>query len=233
MGSKHFNALISPDAYEYLDEQPEDELLHDRYLQEQEDAGDIDDSDASEDECGDTVSEETDDSDMYSCNSLFETRISDEEAEISETPVCERIRTVRSDCNDVIALIISKLPAESAMALYLEKLPLSMQDRLAAVIVKACTSWKNDRHDKMFEVPNAGMSVAVVSSTQNSSVCRRRLESIGARMVACGKSRWTVLFLIPDENGEIESAETTGISQALFSESEWKTVCGLAEKQRR
>lgn len=61
---KEHGGLISPDAYEYLDDTKDDELLHDAILEEENLFDDDDDSDEE--------SDEFDDSKMYSNSSLFD-----------------------------------------------------------------------------------------------------------------------------------------------------------------
>lgn len=242
MSSKHFDALISPDAYEYLDETPQDELLEDQMLKEQEDSDIYDD----EDEITEETPEDTDDSDMYTYNSLFdelddendseESYPEDSEAESElmfqddENDDITVARDVSENCNEFIAGLINKLPKYNSVANYMKNLPRLMQDQLAEVIEGICNNWKVSKRDKMFEIPNTGISVAVLGKSSDPMVQIQRLESIGAVMVASDKNRWTALMIYLNENAEIDIVESKDISQLSFTDWQWKTVLEQGEK---
>lgn len=237
MDSDRYNALISPDAYDYLDKTKDEDLLHDPLLEEEDVFDDDDDGVEAEEE----KQKDTDDSDMYAFNSLFEefdneteetSEAEDKEPEspmmfsddeddsLSVSPEVEKIISA----NPFILALTKSLPSNDSIALFLKGLPRAVQDEVETTIRKAHAIWKADRHDKMFVVPSSNFSIAVLSQKYDPMIAIQRLENIGAVMVANDKKSWNALMLYYAEDAALAEVSTVTVTRESFTEWQWKTV---------
>lgn len=249
MSTKHYNALISPDAYEYLDSAPED-LLKDPLLAEQEE---LDDSELFEDETEEQAQENSDDSDMYRYNSLFDEIDNEEESSGDETEVTSEqeqedklifrdedddsisvvpeIRNIKTT-NDFIQKILKQLPKYDPTATLLSGLGRELQDDIEETVDRAHSAWMKDGKDKMFVIPDTHTSIAILSQTYDPMVTIQRLENIGAVMVSNDQGMWNALMLYYANDGSLAEVNTVSISPSSFTDWQWKTVLERGNKLR-
>ena len=241
MESEEYNGLISPDAYEYLDTTPPEDLLSDPLLEEQEELSDafdgIDDDEFLEEE------EVYDDSAMYSYSSLFD-EADEEEAEAAQAaaepepePEIHTSYYEHEDFGDeegtdvlhgILRDIVALLPSNSATASYLRECDRIQREKITEALESAVEAWRKDGRDKMFTIPGTSISVGVVTPSEDPMTETQRLQSIAAVMVAKGAHRWTALFLSAEDSGRIIAARLREVSQQDFTQWQWKTVTMLA-----
>ena len=208
-----YSGLISPDAYSYLDEIAEDELLHDELLEEQEEYelySLTDDEDFTED----YDDENPDDSALYSAASLF---IDDDEQE--------------SNLPRLLKQIADYLPQSSCTS-YFRECDIHQQERVEKALERACLAWKSDGKDKMFVVPGTCITVAVVGAGKGYSAELKRLQSIASVMLEHNETVWTALFAELDSNGEMCGAEVRKVQESLFTPAQWQAVRNLCREKR-
>ena len=245
MESEEYKGLISPDAYEYLELTPEEELLHDPYLDEQDllsDAfGDVDD------DLFESPEEEVliDDSDQYSYSSLFD-EADEEESLVAVKPVeeyvDEHIHTEVCDVYDqdeevapvlpgLLTSIVSLLPS-CACSSYLRECDSERQESINKAIVTAISSCHKDGKDKMFTIPGTSISIAVVTPSDDPMIKSQRIQSIAAVMVCHEAVEWTGLFITADEKNTITGAWVNEIKKENFSPWQWRTITMNAERMK-
>jgi len=243
MESDDWNGLISPDAYEYLDLTPEEDLLRDSLLEEQ----DLLDEADEEPSLPDNDMQDSDDSDMYAHNSLF-----DEDDEDLVQEIQEQIPEEDADednvygfgdsddsdesygqMSELIASIVSMLPPYNACTSYLKECGRDVQEDIAGAIKKAGQAWKRDGRDKMFTIPGTAITVALVGPGDDPMVLTQRLESVGAVMLSHNADKWTALFLTPGDDGLPERADVREISEGSFTQGELKTAAYLAQRMKK
>ena len=241
MESEEYKGLISPDAYEYLELTPEEELLHDPYLDEQDqmsDAfGDVDD------DFFESPEEEvlTDDSDQYLYGSLFD-EADEEEALVATKPEEETEDLQFSQVYDqeedsapalpqLISSIVSLLPP-CACSSYLCECDSERQESIIKAIVTAISSCHKDRKDKMFTIPGTSISIAVVTPSDDPMIKSQRIQSIAAVMVCHEAVEWTGLFITADEKNNINGAWVNEIKKEDFSPWQWRTITMNAERMK-
>ncbi|MCQ2398666.1 MAG: hypothetical protein MJ052_05135 [Sphaerochaetaceae bacterium] len=247
-GSK-YNALVSPDAYIYLDETDAGEFLRDDLLEEQERYEDslfLEDDDEIEPE----TPQEEDDSDAYPL-SLFD----DEAEEESEENCREEDRDVDkllfSDDEDdnitvaeesafedltvdpILRKIAELLPLYCPVRPYLLSLDEHSQEELVTALEHARRLSAAEKRDKMFTVPGHDFTFAVLSADSDPMKDMQRLENIGAVMVANSGTVWHAVMLKYSSDGMLHSAEYTGITRRNFTDWEWRTVLAMSEKLRK
>lgn len=246
MEQEEYKGLISPDAYDYLDNTPQEELLQDPILDEQEELSEayyeIDDDELYMEQ----PVEDTDDSDMYAYSSLFDEaeeeayeaqRRGFEEAE-EEEPEYSGLADVYPDEEDnpdlpePLASIVALLPDSCSCSSYLRECDRDQRARIVNALKLAFEAWRKEGKDKMFTIPGTSISIAVVKPSQDPMTQTQRLQSIAAVMVSQDADRWTGLFVAPGDSGRVESASVREISQQDFTQWQWKTVIQLAERIR-
>ncbi len=246
MESEEYKGLISPDAYEYLELTPEEELLHDPYLDEQDqlsDAfGDVDD------DLFESPEEEVliDDSDQYSYSSLFDEADEEEslaaaarhEEEPEEEPEPLEVYQVYDQDEDaapvlprLINSIVSILPS-CACSSYLCECDSERQESIAKAISTAISSCHKDGKDKMFTIPGTSISIAVVTPSDDPMIRSQRIQSIAAVMVFHEAVEWTGLFITADEKDNITGAWVNEIKKEDFSPWQWRTITMNAERMK-
>jgi len=241
MESEEYKGLISPDAYEYLDLTPEEELLHDPYLDEQESLSDAF-GDLDEDEILDNPGEEIpyDDSDQYLYSSLFDEADEEEAAAsaVDTEPEPEPVYQVYDQEEDAvqtlpepIASIVSFLPP-CACSSYLCECDSDRRDAIIRAISTAISSCHRDGKDKMFTIPGTSISVAVVTPSDDPMVRAQRIQSIAAVMVCHEATSWTGLFISADEKHNITGAWVKEIRKEDFQSWQWKTITMNAERMK-
>lgn len=246
MDSKHYTALVSPDAYEYLDETTDEELLHDSLLEEQEM---LEDSDLYYDDDDESpLEEDLDDSDMYEHNSLFdefEEEVDSSEEQVNENEIKDSVQLFEDDEDDdiyvsdistlenlnvFVASLIKKLGEFDLAAQYLKKLDRNVQDQVEQVISDARGKWLIDHKDKMFSIPQIPVSVALISKTDDPMIQIQRLENIGAVMVANNQEKWAAVFLTYDTEGILIDVSSFDLAKSTFTDWQWKTVLQRGER---
>ena len=246
MESEEYKGLISPDAYEYLELTPEEELLHDPYLDEQDqmsDAfGDVDD------DFFESPEEEvlTDDSDQYLYGSLFDEADEEESLAAAAKPVDEpeddHVHTEVCEVYDqddeaapvlpaLISSIVSLLPS-CACSSYLCECDSERQESIVKAIVTAISSCHKDGKDKMFTIPGTSISIAVVTHSDDPMIKAQRIQSIAAVMVCHEAVEWTGLFITADEKNNINGAWVNEIKKEDFSPWQWRTITMNAERMK-
>lgn len=251
MHTEEYDGLISPDAYEYLDNTPEEDFLHDEMLEEQEEMEDYSffDDEYEDDQIERTPEddipweEDEDDSHLYAFSSLFDEIDNEEEAaaSVQSSPVPEAgtEESVYADIFEeeedekslsLFERILSLIPQDSQCASYLVSCTQEQRDRISEATSNAVRAWSADKRDKMFTIPGGSVTVAVVSPSQDPMTQMQRLQSIAAVMQANGKASWTGLFLFPDHAGNIESAEARNVSPSSFTVWQWRIVQLLADR---
>lgn len=240
METEEYKGLISPDAYEYLDLTPEDELLHDPYLDEQENLSDAYDG-IDDDEFLYEPEEEPpyDDSDMYLYSSLFDE--ADEEAAEQE-PEEESVMPVvfqeldpdeepSQNLPEPLSTIVSLLPS-CACSSYLAECDSDRQSAIVRAISTAISSCRRDGKDKMFTIPGTSISIAVVTPTDDPMTRFQRIQSIAAVMVCHEASSWTGLFITADEQYRVTGAWVKEINKDDFTPWQWRTIMMNAERMK-
>jgi len=243
MESEEYKGLISPDAYEYLDLTPEDELLHDPYLEEQENLSDAYDG-IDDDEILYDPEEEPpfDDSDMYLYSSLFD-EADEEAAEQASVPVEEPVDETSlvfqeldpeepvQSLPEPLATIVSLLPS-CACSSYLAECDSDRQNAIARAISTAISSCHRDGKDKMFTIPGTSISIAVVTHSEDPMTKAQRIQSIAAVMVCHEASSWTGLFITADEQYRVTGAWVKEIKKDDFTPWQWRTIMMNAERMK-
>ena len=214
MTSDSYDALISPDAYDYLDKTNPDDLLSDEYLQEQESIEDY----IFETEEDNSAEEYSDDSDAYS-SSLFDFEY-DIVEENFQPDILENINSFCNDRYNDIYRYIRDCSQEDAVS-------------LAKTICKARDAFFADGKDKLFTIPDTEISVAVVSDNSDPMLFTQRLEYVAAGMLLKGRAFWNLLILHFKKTGELKLAEFVPVSRASFSEGEWRIANNMAFKMRQ
>jgi len=246
MESEEYKGLISPDAYEYLDLTPEEELLHDPYLDEQENLSDAYDG-IDDDYLYDGREDETvyDDSEMYSYSSLFDE--ADEEAS-EQPPVheAEHEEAVASSFSDhdidpdeessqllpePLATIVSLLPP-CACSSYLSECDTDIRNAIVRAISTAISSCLRDGKDKMFTIPGTSISIAVIKPSEDPMIQSQRLQSIAAVMACHDATSWTGLFISADEQYNVTGAWVKEIRKDDFLPRQWRTIMINAERMK-
>lgn len=251
MSTDEYEGLISPDAYEYLDNTPEEDFLRDELLEEQEEMEDFSffdeeyEEDQNEQSPVDDIpwEEDEDDSHLYAYSSLFDEIDNEEESETpaqsapapetEESPYADIFEEEEEDEEKNLSLfdhILSLIPQDSQCASYLSSCPLEQRERIADAVSNAVRAWSADNRDKMFTIPGGSVTVAVVSASQDPMILMQRLQSVAAVMQANGKASWSGLFLFPDSSGNIESAEVKNVLPSLFTVWQWRTIQLLADR---
>ena len=253
MPTDEYDGLISPDAYEYLDNTPEEEFLHDEMLEEQQEMEDFSffddefEDDQNEQTPADDIpwEEDEDDSHLYAFSSLFDEIDNEEDSEPSapNTPAPEAEESLYPDIFEeededeeeqkslpLFERILSLIPKDSQCVSYLSSCTQEQRDRIAEATTNAVRAWFTDKRDKMFTIPGGSVTVAVVSPSQDPMTEMQRLQSVAAVMQANGKAAWTGLFLFPDSSGNIENAELKNVSPSAFTVWQWRTVQLLADR---
>ncbi len=249
MHTEEYDGLISPDAYEYLDNTPEEDFLHDEMLEEQEEMEDYSffDDEYEDDQVERTPEddipweEDEDDSHLYAFSSLFDEIDNEEEtaSSVQSLPVPEE-ESLYTDIFEeedeeekspsLFEQVLSLIPEDSQCASYLVSCTQEQRDRISEATSNAVRAWSADKRDKMFTIPGGSVTVAVVSPSQDPMTEMQRLQSVAAVMQANGKASWTGLFLYPDHSGNIESAEVRNVSPSAFTVWQWRTVQLLADR---
>jgi len=252
MQTGEYEGLISPDAYEYLDNTPQEDFLHDELLQEQEEMEDysfFDDED--EDYSADSEEDipwdgQEDDSHLYAYSSLFDEIdneednsgfVQPEESQESSYPELydedeeeEEQEPQQLQEPSVFNRIVSLIPQSSRCAAYLLACNEEQREKISEAVKNAVAAWSSDRRDKMFTIPGGSMTIAVVSPSADPMTDSQRMQSIAAVMQANGKANWTGLFLFTDADGNLESAEARDIVPSMFPVWQWRTILLLAER---
>lgn len=253
MSLNHYNALVSPDAYEYLDEVPENEFTPEPEENDDDAASDIyDDLDCE-------TAEESDDSDLYAHASLFDEA---DEHEISQASPDEEVEETQShetdsqgtdsalifsddeddgiavsvgpssgETNDLVARVVA-LCDDDFVRDFLLQMDRPRQDNLASAIEDALYGLRRDHKDKMFVVPGSSVSVAVLTLSDDPMILMQRLANVGAVMVSYGCEKWNAIFIYFDENARMVRAENRPVSRSCFGDWEWKTVVSVGERLR-
>ena len=245
MESEEYKGLISPDAYEYLDLTPEEELLHDPYLDEQESLSDaydgIDDDYLDYDREEETV---YDDSEMYSYSSLFDeadeeaaeqVSIHEEEQEVlpSSYPFhdLDQDDEPANSLPEPLATIVSLLPP-CACSSYLSECDSDIRSAIVRAISTAISSCLRDGKDKMFTITGTSISIAVIKPSEDPMIQSQRLQSIAAVMACHGADSWTGLFISADEKHNVTGAWVKEIRKNDFSPRQWRTIMNNAERMK-
>ena len=245
MESEEYKGLISPDAYEYLELTPEEELLHDPYLEEQENLSDA--YEDIDDEIPYSPEEEPpyDDSDQYLYSSLFDEadeeaaeQISDPVEEPEEEPVASHVfqeydqeEEASQVLPEPLASIVSLLPP-CACSSYLSECDSDRRSAIVRAISTAISSCHRDGKDKMFTIPGTSISIAVVTPSEDPMIKSQRIQSIAAVMVCHEASSWTGLFVSADEKHKITGAWVKEIKKDDFSPWQWRTILMNAERMK-
>lgn len=248
MHTGEYEGLISPDAYEYLDNTPQEDFLHDELLQEQEDMEDSSFFDDEDDEFysqepGDEIpwDNEEDDSHLYAYSSLFDEIDNEEDNPAAEeSPAEESVypelyeeeeeEEKKPQGNSLFDLMVSLIPQSSRCASYLLSCNEEQREKISEATANAISAWASDKRDKMFTIAGLSITVAVVSSTEDPMTDSQRMQSIAAVMQANGKTNWTGLLLFMDREGNIESAEARDIVPSMFPVWQWRTIQLLADR---
>jgi hypothetical protein len=247
MESEEYKGLISPDAYEYLDLTPEEELLHDPYLDEQEKLSDAYDG-IDDDYFYDAQEEEAvyDDSEMYSYSSLFDEADEEasenipvheeepEEAAASYTPFPDDLDPDEESSQTLpepLATIVSLLPP-CACSSYLSECDSDIRNSIVRAISTAISSCLRDGKDKMFTIPGTSISIAVIKPSEDPMIQSQRLQSIAAVMACHEAASWTGLFISADEKYNVTGAWVKEIKQDDFSPRQWRTIMINAERMK-
>ncbi|MFC2822018.1 MAG: hypothetical protein ACFN3H_04530, partial [Spirochaetales bacterium] len=255
-----YTALISPDAYDYLEKTAPEEFTKEY----SEDCYEDCDEDEDEEE------EEPYVADPYKADSLFS--MVDDTEEVSEPEkeneeVSEEIRTnsvyseIDTDSTEetleengekeldrkteertqeeaeeetdesvtenlpLIEQILRFSPSRSnVIAQYLASCNPEQKKEIVRVIELARKAWKIDGKDKMFTIPDTGISIAIFSDTPDPMTGIQRRENIGAVMYASQKEVWNSLELSYDSANQLVKADYRQITRLSFSDWEWKIV---------
>jgi len=245
MDSEEYKGLISPDAYEYLDLTPEEELLHDPYLDEQESLSDAFDG-IDDDFLFDNREEEVyDDSDLYSYSSLFDEADEEasehvpvqheeqEEAVASSTPFQDFDPDEDSSqaLPEPLATIVSLLPP-CACSSYLSECDSDIRSAIVRAISTAISSCLKDGKDKMFTIPGTSISIAVVKPSEDPMIQSQRIQSIAVVMACHEAKSWTGLFITADEQCKVTGAWAKEIKQDDFLPRQWRNIMINAERMK-
>ena len=257
MHTEEYDGLISPDAYEYLDNTPREDFLHDEMLEEQEEMEDFsffddeDEEDQAVQEPEDDIpwEEDEDDSHLYAYSSLFDEIDNEEEASVrarsvpaseaeaevleGESPyadIYEEEEEEQQKSSSLFEHILSLIPQDAQCSSYLISCSQDQRDRISEAVSNAVRAWSSDKRDKMFTIPGGSVTVAVVSPSQDPMTKMQRLQSVAAVMQANGKASWTGLFLFPDNAGNIASAQAETVTPSAFTVWQWRIVQLLADR---
>ena len=294
---ERYTALVSPDAYDYLEDGQADDFQNDSMLEEQDYESYYDDEDDDEE----VIPEEDDEPDPYSGESLFSIMDDSEESEpaevetvheetddnlvqkdsfpadeeeplpaelpqpprpqeeepeaepepqeepVPETEEPEELRTEGEPLGEeepvvepepepetekpaeqplpLLEQILSFAPSKNnPIAQYLNSCQYEQKKEIVRFIELARKAWLIDGKDKVFSIPDTGISVAVFAQTQDPMLNIQRRENIGAVMFASQKDSWNSLEISYDGAGQMVKADYIRISRNSFSDWEWKIV---------
>lgn len=91
-------------------------------------------------------------------------------------------------------------------------------------------AWMVDGKDKMFSIPEACLTFAVIKDTEDPMTEIQRAEAIAVTMVANMQETWSAVYLYFDENGFLKDARDRQVNKSLFTERQWKTIDLIAKK---
>ena len=259
-----YDALISPDAYSYLDNVSDSEFSNDSLLDEQDEIESQDDYDAPQDE-----EDGVDDSEMYNGDSLFDVDDTDftEEPDVVTEPeteketvnavesapepepvqeiVTETVSENNSENNNLqsdeistrakfelplFKKIFSFIPDFSSFGTYIKGLSDADASDLEQFIISSRDAWFEDNKDKMFNLPNSSITIAVLNENKDPMTEVMRLESVAAQMISSYKEKWNFIELFFEYDGTLKLAVDKEINRSLFSDGEWKVIREMGYK---
>lgn len=120
--------------------------------------------------------------------------------------------------------VFTFIPPYCNFGTYIRSISESDVNDIVNFIEKTKEAWLTDGKDKMFNIPQTDITIAVLNDKDDPLTNNQRIQSLGVQMFAAEKEKWNCLKLFFELDGTLKRAEIEELNRDSFEDWQWKIV---------